>query len=40
MKADGASSIDLLRALKTFTATVDLANFSAVGRQLGSHPAQ
>ncbi|MEX3813118.1 LysR family transcriptional regulator [Paraburkholderia sp. BR13439] len=38
MKADGASSIDLLRALKTFTATVDLANFSAAGRQLGVTP--
>ncbi|MCC8400610.1 LysR family transcriptional regulator [Paraburkholderia sp. MMS20-SJTN17] len=38
MKADAAGSIDLLRSLKTFAATVELANFSAAGRQLGITP--
>jgi len=38
MKAGGAGSIDLLRALKTFTATVESRSFSAAGRQLGVTP--
>jgi DNA-binding transcriptional LysR family regulator len=38
MKTDGGSSIDLFRALKTFAATVESANFSAAGRQLGVTP--
>ncbi|WP_169708638.1 LysR family transcriptional regulator [Trinickia terrae] len=38
MKNLGSTSIDLFKALKTFTATVESENFSAAGRQLGVTP--
>ena len=38
MKNSASGSIDLFRALKTFTATVESENFSAAGRQLGVTP--
>lgn len=38
MKINGSSSIDLLKALKTFAATVEATNFSTAARQLGVTP--
>lgn len=38
MKSDGNGSIDLLKALRTFAATVESTNFSTAGRELGITP--
>ena len=38
MKPDGNSSIDLLKALRTFAQTVESTNFSTAGRELGVTP--
>ena len=38
MKTEGNGSIDLLKALRTFAATVESTNFSTAGRELGVTP--